>query len=364
MKQLITLTGFLFLVLILSAQPKLVFMTTEYDFGSIKEDGGLATTEFEYKNTGNQPLIINNAKASCGCTTPEWDHDPLAPGKKGTIKVSYNPQNRPGTFSKQITVNSNSEPSVIVLNIKGKVEPRELSIDEQYPKEMGGLRWKSNYLSMGTVTNTEEKIDVLEYYNKSDKDVSINVFKAPEHISVSFDPKVIAPGKTGKMIIKFDAKKRNAWGSVSDRVYLEINGQKESENNEEFAVTVTVTINEDFSKMTEKEKANAPVASVDDNVFDFGTITEGDIAKHDFKITNKGKTDLLIRNVRAACGCTAVKNENLVKPGKTMDLKVEFNSRGKKGHTNKSVTVITNDPTNSTLVFRITGTINSKPENK
>jgi hypothetical protein len=356
MKRIITLTSFLFFVLILCAQPKMEFKTTEYDFGKIKEDKGLAITVFEFKNTGNQPLILNNVKATCGCTTPEWTQDPVAPGKTGSIKVSYNPQNRPGAFSKSVNVFSNSEPSVVILNIKGTVEQKELTLEEQYPREMAGLRWKSNYLSLGSITNTEEKSDTLEFYNSSDKDVTLDLFRSPGHITVSFDPKVIAPGKFGKMNIKYDAKSRNAYGYVSDRIYMKIDGK--DDNN--YSVGVSVTINEDFSKLTDAEKAKAPVATIENNIFDFGVITEGEIVKHDFKLTNNGKSDLLIRNVKASCGCTAVKNENVVKPGQSTDLKVEFNSSGKKGRQNKSVTVITNDPVNSTIVLRIMGDVNSK----
>jgi hypothetical protein len=356
MKQLITLTGFLFFVLILSAQPKMNFKSVEHDFGSIKEDKGLATTVFEFSNTGDQPLIINNVKATCGCTTPEWTQDPVAPGKSGTIKVSYNPQNRPGAFGKNVNVFSNSEPSVVVLTIKGTVEPKELTLEEQYPREMGSLRWKTNYLSMGNIVNTEEKTEVLEYYNSSDKDVSLNVYRTPAHITVSFDPKVIAPGKFGKMSVKYDAKARSAFGYVSDRVYLEIDGK----NDNNFSIGVSVTINEDFSKLTEEEKAKAPKAVIESNVFDFGNANEGDVIKKDFKLKNDGKTDLLIRNVKASCGCTAVKNENIVKPGETIELKVEFNSKGKRGRQNKSITVITNDPVNPTLVLRIMGNVNNQ----
>lgn len=356
MKQLITLAGFLFFILVLNAQPKLNFTIVEYDFGTIKEDKGLATTVFEFKNTGDQPLILNNVKATCGCTTPEWTQDPIAPGKSGTIKVSYNPQNRPGAFTKNVNVFSNSEPSVVVLTIKGTVEPKELTLEEQYPREMGALRWKSNYLSLGAITNTEEKTDVLEFLNYSKKDVSLNSYRVPDYITVSFDPKVVAPGKTGKMTVNYNAKNRNAYGYVSDRIYLEIDGK----NDNTYSIGVSVTINEDFSKMTDAEKANAPVAFIENNVFDFGTVNEGDIVKKDFKLTNKGKTDLLIRNVKASCGCTAVKNENVVKPGQTTDLKVEFNSRGKRGRQNKSVTIITNDPVNSTLVLRIMGDVTAK----
>jgi hypothetical protein len=354
MNRLITLSVFLSLVLILHAQPKMEFKSLEYDFGSIKEDKGLASTMFEFTNTGNQPLILQNVKATCGCTTPEWTQDPVAPGKSGSIKVSYNPQNRPGAFTKNVNVFSNSEPNVTVLTIKGNVEQRELTFDEQYPREMGVLKWKSVFVSLGAMTNNEEKTETLEFYNNSDKNVNMGVFRSPSHITVSFDPQIVPAKKMGKMTITYNAKKRDAYGYVTDRVYLDIDGQ----NDNNYSIGVSVTINEDFSKMTEEEKAKAPVAVFENNVFDFGTIPEGQIVAHNFKLSNKGKTDLLIRNVKASCGCTAVKNENIVKPGQTTDLKVEFNSKGKRGRQNKSVTVITNDPNNSTMVLRITGNIN------
>lgn len=353
MKQLIALGSLLFSFLFLCAQPKIQFKTVEYDFGSIKEDAGLATTSFEFKNTGDQPLILNSVKATCGCTTPEWTQDPVSPGKSGTIKVSYNPKNRPGSFTKNVNVYSNAEPSVTVLTIKGKVEPKELTIEEQYPREMGTIRWKSNYLSLGSMLNTEEKTDVLEYYNSTDKDVALGVYRTPGHITVSFEPQLVPPGKTGKMTVKYDAKQRNAFGYTSDRIYLEVDGQKD--NN--YSIGISVTINEDFTKMTEEQKANAPVAVFENNVFDFGNVKEGDNVLHSFNLTNTGKSDLFIRNVKASCGCTAVKNESVVKPGQTTEIKIDFNSKGKRGRQNKSVTVITNDPANSTTVLRIMGNV-------
>ncbi len=358
MKQLITLFFILGAALLLNAQPKIEFKNMEHDFGNIKEDKGMATTNFEFKNTGNQPLIVNNAKASCGCTTPEWTKEPIAPGKTGSIKVSYNPQNRPGQFTKNVSVYSNAQPSVTSLTIKGNVEPKELTLEEKYPREMGGLRFKTNYMSFGTVLNNETKTDTLEFINNTDKAIKIGTYRTPEHITVSYKPETIESGKVGKMIVKFDASKKNAFGYVSDRVYLNINDQ----SNNEFSVGISVSINEDFSKMTEAEKAKAPVAVFENTTFDFGTISEGDVIDHNYKLTNTGKTDLIIRNVKASCGCTAVKHEDIVKPGATTELKVQFNSRGKKGRQNKSVTVITNDPNNSTTNLRVMGTVNAKAE--
>ncbi|MBP7506759.1 MAG: DUF1573 domain-containing protein [Prolixibacteraceae bacterium] len=357
MKRLIFIF-FLGAFLFANAQPKITFKKTDHEFGNIKEEKGIATAVFDFKNTGNQPLIVNNVKASCGCTTPEWDKEPIAPGKSGTIKVAYNPQNRPGAFMKSINVYSNTDPSVTNLTIKGNVEPRELTVEEKFPRVMGGLRFKSNYISLGTVFNDQTKSDSVEYYNSSDKPVKVGIYRSPSHVVIRFVPETVKPGEYGKMYIKYDASQRNAYGYVSDRIYLNV----DDKNDNEYSVGISLSISEDFSKLTEEQKANAPVAVVENNVYDFGVLVEGDVAEYSYKIKNTGKSDLLIRNVKASCGCTAVKHSNLVKPGETTDINVKFNSRGKKGRQNKSVTVITNDPNNSTITFRITGDVKAKTE--
>ena len=359
MKHIISLILLFTSALLVLAQPQIKFNITEYDYGSINEDGGIAETVFEFTNTGNQPLVLNNVKATCGCTTPEWTKSPIAPNQKGTIKVGYNPQNRPGAFSKNLNVYSNTQPSVTILTIKGKVEPRQKSMEEIYQREMGPLRWKSNYLSLGTIYNAEKKDGELELINNSATPAKLEVYRTPEHISVKIIPETIPPGKEGKIIVTYDAAKKNAFGYVSDRVYLSINNEKENT----YSIGVSVSIQEDFSKLTPEQLEKAPVAKFSDNVFDFGTIQQGEKAVHNFKLTNSGKTDLIIRNVKASCGCTAVKHENVVKPGQTIDLTVEFNSRGKRSRQNKSVTVITNDPKNSTTVLRVMGNVEAPAGN-
>ncbi len=103
---------------------KAVFVTESHDFGQIKEADGPATFVFDFTNEGTDPLILKNVQASCGCTTPDWPREPILPGKKGEIKVTYNPANRPGGFQKQITVTSDGDPSVQVLKINGTVIPK------------------------------------------------------------------------------------------------------------------------------------------------------------------------------------------------------------------------------------------------
>lgn len=111
--------------------PKIEFNKEVHDYGNIKY-GGEPNCAFEFKNTGNEPLLISNAKGSCGCTVPEWPKDPIAPGATGVIKVKYD-TNRPGPINKSVTISTNvvtgkddqGNPTYYdaVIRIKGEVGP-------------------------------------------------------------------------------------------------------------------------------------------------------------------------------------------------------------------------------------------------
>lgn len=103
-------------------EPEITFETLVHDYGNIMQ-GDNGTCEFVFKNTGKADLLLTNCRSSCGCTVPEWPKDPIAPGKKATIKVKYNTQ-RVGAINKSITVESNAVNNRVVLNIKGNVSPK------------------------------------------------------------------------------------------------------------------------------------------------------------------------------------------------------------------------------------------------
>ncbi len=133
MKNLIILIAFVFgfttlstaqtngnLTLSTEATPKMEIEKKSHDFGTI-EEGVQATVTFTFKNTGNAPLVLNSVKASCGCTTPKWTKEPIAPGAEGTITAIYNSKGRPGNFTKTITVTHNGEGGTEFLTIRGVV---------------------------------------------------------------------------------------------------------------------------------------------------------------------------------------------------------------------------------------------------
>ena len=105
--------------------PKIHFIETVHDFGTIREADGPVSHEFTFDNAGTAPLVILKTIASCGCTRPAYPKAPLAPGKKDKIKVTFNPAGRPGEFNKTIDVTTNDPKSRKTrLRIKGNVIPK------------------------------------------------------------------------------------------------------------------------------------------------------------------------------------------------------------------------------------------------
>lgn len=109
------------------------FEETEHDFGMVME-GEKVVHEYKFTNTGDEPLIISNAKGSCGCTVPDWPREPIAPGESNTIKVQFDSKNKGkvggGLQSKRVTITANTDPVNTYLTIKGKVDKKEEAATE------------------------------------------------------------------------------------------------------------------------------------------------------------------------------------------------------------------------------------------
>lgn len=95
-----------------------------HDFGDINE-GDKVKHIFKFTNTGAEPLIINSAKGSCGCTVPEWPKEPIPPGQAGEILVEFNSKGKKNKQTKTVTINANTDPNPTRLTIKANVAPLE-----------------------------------------------------------------------------------------------------------------------------------------------------------------------------------------------------------------------------------------------
>jgi archaellum component FlaG (FlaF/FlaG flagellin family) len=104
--------------------PKFEFEKEIFDFGVIQE-GETVQTTFKFKNTGKTPLIITDASATCGCTTPEYPKTPIKPGESGEISVKFNSQGRLGMQDKIVSIKSNANPEAQGLHLVGEVKEKK-----------------------------------------------------------------------------------------------------------------------------------------------------------------------------------------------------------------------------------------------
>ncbi|MGD9977198.1 MAG: DUF1573 domain-containing protein [Bacteroidales bacterium] len=362
MRRIILSTALLFFALVLFAQneAKISFKTDKYNYGTIKEDDGEAFHEFEFTNAGSSPLIIQRVSSSCGCTTPEWSKEPIAPGKGGKIKVGYNPKGRPGPFSKTISVYSNSAQNVVVLQISGEVAGHVKTLDEIYRIPVGDLYFERNHFALGRLFLNSSVSDTLKFINRGNSPAKVTaITKGMDYLTVKIEPQTVKPNDFGKIVLNYDPKSRNDWGFVVDRFVLAVNDQPINNT----PVTITGSIEEDYSGLTAEQLENAPVADFNTTVYNFESKNEGEPVEFDFVIRNNGKSDLIIRKVKASCGCTTVEpSKKVLKPGESSPINATFRTNGYSGQQSKSITVITNDPKKPTVVLRLSGNIIKKQQ--
>jgi hypothetical protein len=334
------------------SETKMQVSDTEHDFGTFKEEAGRQTFDFFVTNTGTNPLVIQNVVASCGCTTPEWTRQPIPVGGRGKITAIYDPKNYPGKFNKTLSVFTNTKPQVTVLVIKGEVIPHEKTIEELFTFKVGDVRFESNHLAFTNVKKTEKKIRVMQLINTSSSPVKVEFVGLPAHLTLKVNPETLKPGQKGIVEGTYDGTKNPGWGYVNDMVKVKVNGVTE----ENVYYVTSANLVEDFSSLSKEDLANAPVFKVASTTVDLGKIKGSTQNEVEFKFTNEGKNDLIIRHIRSTCGCTAVQQGNQgigIKPGESSSIKAIFASGSYSGKVTKAIYVYTNDPKNSEVVLML-----------
>ncbi len=101
---------------------KITFEQREFNFGTVKA-GEIVEMDFEFTNTGKIPLLISDARSTCGCTVPEWPREPIEPGDGGTITVKFNTAGRQYDQHRPVSLIANTYPRQTDIILRGHVEP-------------------------------------------------------------------------------------------------------------------------------------------------------------------------------------------------------------------------------------------------
>ncbi len=320
-----------------------------HDFGTIEETGGEATHRFIFRNISEDTVTILMVNASCGCTTPGWTEAPIPPGGAGYIEAAYNPFNRPGNFYKSLTVNtSHPKEEIILLNIKGHVNPRLRTVEDDFPSKLGPLRMKSSMVNMGRVlTAPIPTRGGIKVYNDSEHPVVFTgEFEGPSYIRPAFTQDTLATKSFFDLDFFYDGKARNEWGFVSDQVTVYYN--HEGARNP-IQISFFSNIEEFFDDKSLEALEKAPKIKISENLYDFGVATQGKVLTQSIKIENLGKSVLNIRHIQTNCECLKVSVPAMdIASGASANMEVIFETDKIKGTQQKMITIFSNDPQNPT----------------
>ncbi len=320
---------------------QIVFPAMVWDFGNINERGGYVSHDFEFTNTGSIPLVIEDVKTSCGCTSTQWPHDPIAPGAKGVIKAVFQPLGRQGPFTKEITLVTNTAPSGRVLKITGYVIPNSNDVGEMYKYQYGNVAVNTNVLNFGRIPDTGYDSSYIGIFNIGVKTLEISKIEAPANIVVTKNASRLVPYTDLTLYVNFYPVKPADYGQIKQEILVYTND--DTLPVKKFYVNADVF--QDFSKLSKSDLKKAPALLLNKSAIDFGDVHYFEYPERSFQVVNKGKRDLIIKRLVRSCNCIYPTIDKMVlKKGEKATVKVKWDLKNIVGPDEKSFKIISNDP--------------------
>ncbi len=349
----------------MDAAPQAHWLSSSYNFGAFNEEVGIVTTTFKVVNTGDEPLQILSARANCGCTTPSYPKAPIAPGDTAVVTVGFNPTGRIGRFEKYVMVDTNAPVGTSgadavtrsrqQLRISGTVIGASNTIAGRYPAGGGDLRLRTSTAAFGRVGKGKLATVSLAGYNRSSDSVELAVENLPKYINATIRPRKVAPGEMFNVLLSLNSRDCPQWGIVTDSATLA--GGKAGDA---VKLSTVAIVTDDFSKMTDEQKAKAPVLLISCEAADFGVLGRGDgVVERTVTLSNKGHNMLEVRRIYCTDPWVSVGTGSLsIKPGESKDINVSVDADALKSDVlNSRIMVICNDPANPQQMFRAVGEV-------
>ncbi len=210
----------------------LQFDNTKIDFGTIAEDGGKIERTFTFRNTSNNPIVIQRAQVTCGCTMPEFSKVPIMPRENGTVKVTFDPMWRAGRNIRDIYLYTSASKDPIVLRLTGNVTARVVPIEERFPYKLeqheDAVRIETTNYDFRALYRGETTQAVITIYNPSKKGVQIEFRnRNPNSIMQSYYSREIAAGAESMVEVAYPLEQDyTTAGRLYDTLDIFIDGRR------------------------------------------------------------------------------------------------------------------------------------------
>lgn len=329
----------------------------KWNFGDVAEDGGKVEHTFVFTNVSSKPVVILDVTSGCGCTTPSYSRKPVMRGEKGEIVVSFDPMNRPGHFSKGISVQISGSTEPVTLLVEGVVTPRVKSTEELYPFDMGGgVRFDSNFRAFAYVGRGERVEESIGWINTSGRDVRLSFEELERSGMLRIEaPRMLKAGEKGAIVIAYEVPSdSDRYGTLSDVLGVDIDGRRARTMLSVHAIAVD-------RHDTAADDMSSPKGELSKKFIKFGDVKHGrTVADASVELANIGDNELVIRAVEwqsKALKCSLKAGDRIAAGGKTVVKFTLDTSEVDYGVWVDRVRIITDDPSRPMQTLRVTAVV-------
>lgn len=332
------------------------FTEEEVNVGLLDRNKMSDTVLFHYQNTSSRPVLIKNVLCTDLSVVPSWNRSPLLPGMTEVLKAVMPPGKWNGPFAVRLMVYTGEGEEPYRLKFKGSVEKVKKDI---FKYDLGGgLKVNEPFIRLGQVFAGETVTDTLWVYNGTPEIKACIFSYNVKNLRVKVDKEYLNPGDTARVTVTFAPENKDKYGDFNEPIFW-------LNNKDTFSRTISIGVSarvvENFLQLTAEERELAPRLVLEESEHDFGDVQEGVEVSRKFQIKNEGKRDLILRDVKASCGCTVTEVERkVIPPGESTDLMVTFNSAGREGKQQKTVLVTCNDYRASNFVLSVQANVLKK----
>ena len=310
------------------------------------------TATFELKNSGRVPWRITEVHSSCGCTQVSWPRESVEPDKVATVKVTYDAQLL-GSFQKEIEIYTTATKEPTYLTIQGRVVKTVTDFTDDFPIDLGNVRLNTNVIAFNDVIRGEHPEAILQVVNNSRESYKPELMHLPSFLTARYVPELLAGGRVGRIHLTLNSERLNDYGLTESTIYLARKmGDRVGPGNE---ISVSAILLPSFSKMSESERATAPVIQMSQDTLDFKDSSSKKKLTQTIYVQNTGLSNLQISNVQIhGSGLALSLSDRIIRPSKTAKLKVTLQPEllGKNEQL-PHILLITNDPKQPKVVIHI-----------
>lgn len=325
--------------------PKVIWKVNKLNLGTVLEEEGLQTVDFEFTNTQDSTFFIQDVWLECGCTAVEFTRDSLANGESGKVKISFDPTSSAGFFSKLIVVTGNLFGVQDSLYLEGISIPYPNDLVRAYPVTQGFLGFRLKKVNMGDVFDNEPKIKYVEFFNNGKDLLDRGAFRSqsPPYLQISQVQQFVRPQERGLLMIRYDAGFRKDLGYFEDVIPI----GWENIPGSEIQLELIADLFEYFPPVPRSNLNEVPQLFIDQKEIDLKEISARSVVRRTVTLTNKGRQMLEIRKIQGNCECLKIEApKDQLNPGESMELSLVLDPIGRKGIDQRNIYIFSNDPVN------------------